>query len=207
MKIKLLLVIACIGCFSVVAFSQARFGIRAGLSTSDINPSQLVIKDEATLDEFTLAVKDAKYGIHAGVFAKLPIGKILFLQPEILFNSNRVDFERGDLNEVFKESYQYLDIPVMAGLKLGPIKPQIGLVGHVFLNSTSEFNLESYREDFKDFTLGWQGGLGLEIKKIFIDFKYEGNFSNFGDHIVISGQRYEFDDKPSRLIMTIGLAF
>ena len=207
MKMRAFVVIAFLGLLAGTAFGQARFGIRAGLSTSDINPDQLMITDETTLDEFTLAVKDAKYGVHAGLFAKFPIGKILFLQPEVVFNSNRVDFERGDLNEVFSEKYQYLDIPVMAGLKLGPFKPQVGLVGHVFLNSSSEFDLESYKQDFQSLTLGWQGGLGLEIKKIFIDFKYEGNFSNFGDHIVVAGQSYEFDDKPSRLILSVGLAF
>ncbi len=202
--------ILCLAFFSItttVLFSQARFGIRAGVSTTDLEPSQLLINNPATLQEFNLAVQDAKFGVHAGIFAKFPLTDLFFIQPEVVFNSNRVDFQRGDLNEVFSEKYQYLDIPIIAGLKLGPLKPQIGLVGHVFLNSTSEFDLESYQQDFQSLTLGWQGGLGLEIKKVFIDLKYEGNFTNFGDHINIGGQSYEFDTSPSRIVLSVGLAF
>lgn len=192
-----------------VAFSQARFGIRAGISTTDIEVSQLPIVTSTSASDFNLAVQDASYGVHAGLFAKFPLSDFLFLQPEVVFNSNRVDFQRDDIDEVFSERYQYLDIPVMVGVKLGPLKPQIGLVGHVFLNSSTEddFRLEDYQQDFQDLTLGWQGGLGIEIGKIFLDFKYEGNFTNFGDHITIGGREYEFDDTPSRLILSLGVAF
>ncbi len=191
------------------AFSQARFGIRAGVSTMDIETSQIPIISSTSASDFNLAVKEARYGVHAGLFAKFPISDLFFLQPEIVFNSNRVDFQRDDLSEVFTEKYQYLDIPVIAGIKLGPIKPQIGLVGHVFLNSSTEedFQLEDYKQDFQDLTLGWQGGVGLEIGKIFLDFKYEGNFTNFGEHIRVGGEDYEFDNAPSRLILSFGLAF
>ncbi len=204
---KTIVFIAFFSITTTVLFSQARFGIRAGVSTTDLEPSQLLITNPATRQEFSLAVDDAKFGVHAGIFAKFPLTDFFFLQPEVVFNSNRVDFERGDLNEVFTEKYQYLDIPIIAGLKLGPIKPQIGLVGHVFLNSSSEFDLESYRQDFQSLTLGWQGGLGLEIKKVFVDLKYEGNFTNFGDHINIGDRSYQFDTSPSRIVLSVGLAF
>lgn len=197
--------IACSG------FSQVKIGLRAGLSTTDVEADQLFINNSNAFDEFTLAVQEAKVGVHAGLFAKIPIGDFFFLQPEVVFNSNRVDYERSELlssiSTVFSESYQYLDIPIVAGIQIGPLKPQIGLVGHVFLNSTSEFDLSAYRQDFESLTIGWQGGLGLEFNKILIDVKYEGNFSKFGNHIVIADQEYAFDDRPSRLIVTLGYAF
>lgn len=194
-----------------LAFSQAKVGIRAGFSTTDVDAGQLLITDSESLQEFSLAVSDAKYGLHAGLFFKFPIGDNFFIQPEVVFNSNKVDYSRenlgAELREVFSEAYQHLDIPLIAGFQFGPLKPQLGLVGHVFLNSSSDFDLESYKQDFQDFTLGWQGGLGLEFGSVLIDFKYEGNFTKFGSHFNVGGQSYQFDDSPSRLIVSLGYAF
>ena len=187
--------------------SQAKFGVRLGASTTDLEPSQLLITNSETLDEFNLAVSNAKFGVHAGLFAKVPITDLFFIQPEILFNSNSVEFTRDDVEGIFKEKYQYLDIPVIAGVQLGPIKPQLGLVGHVFLRSNSDFDIEEYKQDFSNLTIGWQGGIGIEIKKILFDVRYEGNLSKFGSHITVGDEEYEFDDRVSRLVFTLGLAF
>ena len=136
------------------------------------------------------------------------------IQPEILFNSNRVDFEVEDVNnpelgtQIREETYQYLDIPLLIGLHLGPIHLQGGPVGHVFLNSSSELSdFEGYRQDFEDLTLGWQAGLGLDIWNFTLDFRYEGNFTNFGEHIEFFGDTYDFDDKPSRWLFSLGYYF
>lgn len=188
------------------ATAQIKFGLRGGISTMDIEAGQLLISDRDGLDELTLAVQDAKFGVHAGIFAKVPLGPI-FLQPEILFNSNKVTFTQDNVDGILTEKYQYLDIPVMAGIQLGPIKPQFGLVGHVFLDSASDLQIEDYQEDFNSLTLGWQGGLGLEFKKILVDVKYEGNFSRFGNHINVGDNEYAFSDRPSRVVVTLGYAF
>ena len=188
------------------ASAQIKFGLRGGISSMDIEPNQLLISDRDGLDEFTLAVQDAKFGIHAGIFAKIPVGPI-FIQPEILFNSNKVTFTQDNVDGILTEKYQYLDIPVMAGIQLGPIKPQFGLVGHVFIDSMSGLQIEDYQQDFNSLTIGWQGGLGLELGKILVDLKYEGNFSKFGNHITVGDNEYAFSDRPSRVIVSLGYAF
>lgn len=203
---KALIIIALFVFGSQFAQAQIKFGLRGGISTMDIEPGQVLISGENSFDDLTLAVKEAKYGIHAGVFAKIPVGPI-FLQPEVVFNSNRVDFTQDNTDGILTEKYQHLDIPVIAGIQLGPLKPQIGLVGHVFLDSMSGLNIEGYEQDFNDLTLGWQGGLGLEFKKVLIDVKYEGNFSKFGNHINVGGNEYAFDDRPSRVVVSLGYAF
>lgn len=194
---------------ATLAFSQVKFGGRLGVSTTDLEPSQLLITNSETLEEFNLAVQDAKFGVHAGLFAKIPITDMFFIQPEILLNSNRVDFQLGtdSIGSVVSEKYQYLDIPLIVGMQLGPIKPQAGLIGHVFLRSNSDLDIEGYKQDFQSLTLGFQAGLGIEIKKILFDVRYEGNLSKFGNHITVAGQEYKFDDRPSRLVLTLGIAF
>ena len=67
--------------------------------------------------------------------------------------------------------------------------------------------IEGYVQDFKDITYGWQGGLGLDIWKIFIEVNYEGNFSRFGDHINLFGKDFAFDERPARFVGTLGFFF
>ncbi len=191
-------------------FSQAqvKFGLRAGLSTPSL--------DKETVDQggLTLAIKDAKYGFHLGFFSRFPLGEKFYLQPEALFNSNTVDFNVTDLSEglvntVLNEKYQNLDIPMMLGYKIGPLRLEAGPVGHVFIASKSELEgeISNYAQRFKDFTLGYQTGLGLDIWRLLVDVRYEGSFNNFGEHMQIGGEQIKFSQNPSRWVMTVGLAF
>lgn len=194
--------------------SSLRFGLKGGLSTTSIDAGQLEILDQGGLDRLELAVKDAKYGFHLGVLLRAQINKFI-IQPEVLFNSSQVDYTVDDLGgtpvaDVLNEKYNYLDIPVLLGFKFGPLRLQAGPVGHVFLSSSTELsgitNID-YRQEFKDMTIGWQGNLGLDIWNLMLDFRYEGNFTNFGDHINFAGRHYEFDDKPSRWVFSVGYLF
>ncbi|HFA47573.1 MAG TPA: PorT family protein [Bacteroidetes bacterium] len=188
--------------------AQGKFGVRAGLSTPNL--------DKETIDQngLKLAIKDAKYGFHIGLFGRVPLGAKLYLQPEVLFNSNSVDFDVTDLgdgliNTVLTEKYQNLDIPLMLGYKLGPLRLEAGPAGHVFLKSKSELEegVTGYMQRFKDFNLGYQAGLGLDIWKLLVDVRYEGNFNNFGEHMTIAGEQINFSQNPSRWVMTVGFAF
>ncbi len=214
MKKTIALTVVLFACLQILSAqkNEFKFGLRAGLSTTEINAEEITISQQGAQD-LGLAIQEANYGIHAGLFAKIPLGAF-FLQPEVLFNSNSVDFRIDDINgsdaqRIIEEKYQTLDIPLIFGLKIGPLRPQIGLVSHVFLDSSEGLKeaFTTYRPEFDDFTFGWQGGLGLELGRILIDLKYEGNFSNFGNHIVIGNTQYNFSESPSRFIATVGFAF
>ncbi|MEM9821982.1 MAG: porin family protein [Bacteroidota bacterium] len=196
-----------------LSFAQFKFGVRAGMSTTDVSSSQLLIKNSSDLNEFGLSVKEANYGVHFGVFAQAQLGNF-FIQPELLLNSTSVDYSLEDLtfqgngSIIKNESFQNLDIPLMIGYKIGPLRLQGGPVAHVFLDSTSElFDIANYSQNFDDLTWGYQAGIGLDIWKLVIDFKYEGNFQKYGDHIVFFGNQYQFDDRPGRMIASLGFAF
>ncbi len=189
------------------ASAQLKIGVKAGLGTYDIKPS------EVSLQDLDIAIKEANYNFHFGAFIRGQIGTF-YVQPEVLWNSNSVDFTVDDFGDgfvgkVFKENYSYLDVPVLVGMKFGPLRLNTGPVGHVFLNSKSDLadNIPGYDSRFKDFTMGWQAGLGLDIWKFMIDLKYEGNFSDFGEHITIAGQPVNFNEKPKRVLLTIGMSF
>ncbi len=192
-------------------FSQIQFGFRAGLGTTDISPTDLTLFSQDGREALGLAIDDAKFNIFGGFLVRIMLDDF-FIQPELVFSSNGVDYSVDDLSSpgnvittVRKERYQYLDIPVMVGYKTGFLRLMLGLEGHVFLNSTSDlFDFENYDQNFDAFTLGWQGGLGVDISKIMIDLRFQGNFTKFGTHIRFAGQEYQFDDSPSRLMLSVG---
>ena len=204
---KIALVLAALFAISFQSEAQVKAGIKAGLSSENLN------LESVAANGVNLALKDANYGYHLGLFVRAHLGRNLFLQPEVLFNSNTVDFEVTDFkdglaNTVLSESYQKLDIPVLAGLKLGPLRVNGGPVGHVHIASRTELDqIGGYEQRFNDFNLGFQVGGGLDIWRLVLDLRYEGNFNNFGEHMTIGGQQVRFDQSPSRVIMSVGWKF
>jgi hypothetical protein len=195
--------------------AQMKFGIQGGLNTTQIDPGKLVILDQDDREDFELAVNRARYGYHLGVFFQAQ-ADFLFIQPAIWFRSSSVDYTINDvqdssLSNVLTERYQYLDIPILLGLKLGPLRIGCGPVGHIYINSTSELfdtdPVDGYEQQFEDMTVGYIAGLGLDIWNFHLDLNYEGSFNRFGDHFTFFGEEYAFDNSPSRLIATIGISF
>lgn len=198
---------------TVSSQAQVKFGLKAGMSTIDIEPNQINIFNSSTNQNLGLSLSEAKFGFHFGMFTTIKMGGF-FIQPEVLLNSSRVEYRVDDLSfgEVtsgfFNESYTTLDIPVMVGFKLGPLRLNGGPVGHVHLNSTSDLlDLDGYSQKFDGTTYGWQAGMGLDIGKIRIDARYEGNFNKYGDHISFAGNDFSFDDRPGRFLASIGFVF
>lgn len=187
--------------------AQIHLGVKLGGSTTSLNSSQINLLGQGGLQELSLALENANYGIHGGFLVQFKLGGFI-LQPEFLFNSNSVDYEVTDLNtllsQIKTEKYQYLDIPVMMGMKLGPLRLMAGPEAHVYLDNTSGlFDFDGYKQDFKSLTLAWMGGVGLDLWKIMFDLRYEGNLTNFGSHIKFNGNSYSFDERPTRWLFSV----
>ncbi len=209
---KLMLLTICIMGFQM-ANAQFKFGVRGGLSTMDISANELIIKDKNDIKQLGISAQDAGYGVHMGFFAQARLGKF-FIQPEVLFNSNSVEYNLNDFSDgnmistLKKESFQNLDLPIMMGAKFGPLRLQAGPVGHVFIDNKSQlFDIEGYSQKFETMTWGYQAGIGLDLWKFIIDLKYEGSFNDFGDHMVFDGKSYSFDESRGRFVASLGIAF
>ncbi|MBX2816203.1 MAG: PorT family protein [Saprospiraceae bacterium] len=186
--------------------AQVRFGFKGGVGTYDLGADDALSLVRGT-DEFQLKIEDARFGYHLGIALQIRLATFV-IQPEVVFNSNRVDFSFQDISnpsdDIFTERYHALDIPFLFGLKAGPLRLMLGPVGHYFLDSTSELlQFEEYEQKFEDLTYGWQGGIGLDFFNLMIDIRYEGNFYRFGDHIVFNNQSFAFASKPARLLASL----
>jgi hypothetical protein len=192
-------------------FSQIEFGVKAGLSSYDLANDGILITDDNQNIKWNIS--HAGYGHHFGIYTRLSaLG--LYLEPALLFNSNTVSYdittysESGIFNTIKNEKYNTMDIPVLAGFKVGALRFQGGVVGHLFINSISDVvDINGYEQRFKTATYGWQAGTGVDIWKLRLDLLFEGNFDKFGDHINIGGHNYAFADTPSRLMLTLGFKF
>ncbi len=201
--------------FAIFAFllantAHAQFfglGLKGGLNTQINHPDDITIGNGGD-PNLNFGVDGRNFGTQFGAYMRF--GNKFFVQPEVLFNSNKTDYKIGasGVGEVIKnEKYQFLDIPVLMGVKLGPVRLQAGPVGHYFLKSTSELtDFDGYEARFKQMTWGWQGGLNIGFKRISLDLRYEGNFSKQGNHITFFGDQYNFSDSPARLIVGLNFA-
>ena len=192
-----------------LAFGQFRVGVKGGFSTYDLGVNEFIDIADGT-QSFELGISDAKFGYHLGVVLQMQIGSFV-MQPEAVWNSNSVEYSYTEITnpsvtQVFDEKYQYLDIPFLFGIKAGPLRLMAGPVGHYFIDSTSDlFDFESYDQKFKSMTYGYQGGIGLDFFNVLLDFRYEGNFTKFGEHITFSGTQYNFSSTPARLLASVAI--
>lgn len=205
---KFIVVFSLLAClFAFQANAQIRFGVQTGLSTSQLD------KETAQANGVSVAIKNANYGYHLGIFARAKFSDHWYLQPEVNFNSSSVDFEVTDFQEglmdkVLTEKYRNLDIPLMLGYKLGPLRLEAGPTGHVYMASKTELNqIGGYERRFNDFNLGYQAGFGLDIWKIMLTLRHEGNFQRFGEHMTIGGQEVNFSQRPTRWVASVGFSF
>ena len=211
MKKAILLILLTTATFSI--YAQLKFGLKLGLSTTQLKSNEVEVPGQGGGDFLKLGLEEARFGIHAGAVIQAQLGAFL-LQPEILFNSNRVDYRVDDLSgsdvitTIRTEKYQYMDIPVLFGLKARPFRIYAGPEAHIFIDSSSElFDFDGYEQKFEQATFAWIGGLGIDIWNLMLDVRYEGNFSKFGDHITFYGQRFNFDNNPSRILVSLGILF
>ncbi len=204
---KIIFLIAFV-CATLCSQAQVSFGIKGGLYTFNVAGS---LNLKSTTQDYKLSILNAKYGYNVGIFAMIkPIEK-LFIRPELSFNSNKVDYSLKNLktpnvDTLRSERYNNIDIPLMLGTNIGPLRFMAGPVAHINIGGTSDLaNTTGYKSKFDTAAWGYQFGLLASLgEKLVLDFKYEGNFSKFGSNINFDGTDYSFSKAPRRFMVGLG---
>ena len=205
---KLALICAVITMFSMSAFSQAKIGIRGGLNFNlprDYTFSQSGYNYELTIQN-TL-----RTGFHFGLVSQVKLYGVL-IRPEILFTSvnNNIQYKEtmtGE-NHMVNQEFNRLDIPVMALLRIKSFRLGFGPVGSILLKEKSIiFDEIGYEQKYNIASLGYQCGLGIEIRKLIFDVKYEGSLSRFGNGIEIGDNTFGYNPRSSQFIISMGIFF
>lgn len=199
-----ILLTAFIAMLTVNLFAQIKFSGRVGFSNAWVQTDSLFVSGNDTL-----GITDLRGGYHFGLATQLKIKKF-FIQPEILFNTNTAEFalSKDGAKSALTDRYNNMDIPVIMGYKTGSFRVGAGPVGHVFMSSKSQlFKKDGFKDAFEKMTFGYQAGIGLDLWKIQIDVKYEGNLDDFDNFINFENMNVDIANAPQRMIFTLGYIF
>ena len=184
-------------------------GIKAGASTYDMKLGDFVVTNGSKFNNLTNAIDNSSFGYQFGLFARL--GRGLHIQPEIVFNSNKLEFETTNDNGSFttSETFNNIDVPVLLGIKLGPLRAQAGPVGRFYLGSEEQVRkiVTNYQDDEDRIKIGYQAGFGLDLWRLSLDFRYEGSLKQFGNIVDIDGNDYILDNQAGRVVASVGISF
>jgi hypothetical protein len=190
-----------------------KFGIKGGMNYSTLNFDEVksVASGNASYD---LMSDESFQGFHVGVMTRLKVWKI-FLQPELYFNTSggAVLVEQvagGTLQEVKNIKYSRVDLPIMLGLKFGPLRVNGGPVFSTNLSSENEIQeiIPELETLSKSATIGMQVGAGLDILKFLtLDYRFESGLSKWGEEFTIGGTSYPFDSRANMHLISLGILF
>lgn len=213
------------------ATAQFAFGIKGGVNTSKLGMgnflttrydengnSYLKYDGQEVRDNLTESF-ESRTGWVGGVFFRF--GRVLFIQPEVLvstkggtFNITKNDGTNPQKEEI-NVKYSNIDVPILVGLKLGPIRINGGPMASFRIGENQKLG-----EAFKYYTsqklddalaksvFGYQFGGGLDIFRLNIDVRREGTFSDVAAYKVNSGgTSTTVKQKLSSWQVTLGIKF
>ena len=212
MKKTIALIIAIL--IAIPSFSQIKMGIKAGLSTTSIAMSD--VKTITTSSVYTIdALEQANYGFHAGLFLRMTVLGI-YLQPEVVFAStenqyNVTNVTAGTATVLKSQKFNKLDIPILLGVKLGPVRINAGPAASFLINSPKELvSSTELKNVYSRTSFGYQAGIGIDIlKTLTIDLRYEGSLKKYQNQIqnLVGNTTVNLDDRPNAFLLSVGLMF
>ena len=188
--------------------AQMDFGIKGGLNISNVKASE-ILTDDYRINP----AASGNLGYHVGGFLRASMVGI-FIQPELYFSSLSSEFKVEDLSgtgtadQLVKQKIGRIDVPVLVGVKLGNFRLGLGPVGSIIVSDESDLDdITGYEATLKSATFGYQLGAGVDIWKISIDLRYEGNLTKLGDHLDIGGKTINLDNRVRQIIISLGISF
>ena len=178
---KYLLSAALLIAVCISAKAQFSLGIKGGVNFSKIDADN--VKESSVT------------GYQAGLFARF--GNTFYIQPEAYLNSTGGKFDFSSTNTTSSESgkvtFTNLTVPVLLGHSFGSkdlnFRLMVGPEYTYALSKSQSFddNVNDALQDFgryKNSTIGFQAGGGVDIGPITADIRYQGGLtkinSNFG---------------------------
>ncbi|KFF09461.1 outer membrane beta-barrel protein [Chryseobacterium luteum] len=202
---KKILSIALIG-FSMFASAQISLAGKANLIFPTGSPSWKNIK--GTVNEAIEGTGKNNAGFNVGLSLKIGLPAALYVMPELYYTHFKNEFTTE--NTTFDVKSNRIDMPVLVGYNL------LGNMLGVFVGPVASYNLskDNTYNDFKEnvknnFTVGYQLGAQLEIKKLIINARYEGAFSKDERNFInkVSGSEIRYDNRPNLFLVGVGYKF
>ncbi|MEM7101852.1 MAG: hypothetical protein AAF502_01900 [Bacteroidota bacterium] len=156
------------------AIAQVKFGLKGGTS--------IKVAEAADIFDGNMNIQDATFGAHGGVFMRVNVVGII-LQPEATIST-----------------LKNIDLPLLGGFKLGPVRGLAGPMLRFDLDRNANQPPGNQMSLGDSMLIGFQAGVGVDIKKISLDMRYESNLSGISNDP-------KFNSGPPQLLLSAGFAF
>jgi hypothetical protein len=177
-----------------------RIGIKGGVNLSSVKVASLSTNLEN------------KTGYQLGAFAR--IGRTIFIQPEVYFTAKEANIDV--LNSLTTNlpvvgfSQKSVDVPLLVGVKLGPLRVLAGPVASYVVSASTnpDAALKSYfsgtsQDIINRSSFSYQAGIGFDILNLSLDLRYEGATSELKNTLAVPSG-FNYSQKPSYYQATIG---
>lgn len=194
--------------FSLFASAQISMAAKANLIFPTGSPSWKNISDTASNAIDNKGKNNT--GFNVGLSMKVNLPMAFFVMPELYYTTFKNEFTDPVSNTTFDIKNNRIDLPVLVGHKV------LGDMLGVFIGPVASYNLskEDTFNDFKEnardnFTVGYQFGAQVEIKKFLINARYEGAFSKDEREFISDklDQTIRYDNRPNLFMVGIGYKF
>ncbi len=200
-----LIIILVVVVFSIRAnYAQGELGFKVGVSSYDFAAKSLINKEA-----LKLSIDHASYGFEFGMYGRIGILG-LYLQPEVLFRSNTVNYHLqdfsnvGTIDKITSATYNRVDIPVLLMANAAFFKFYLGPVGQYEFDYIKSLLSKQKKTSIENkFYIGYQLGLGISFNGLTLDLRYESNFSDYTDSFEFGGKQYNVSNRPSRYILSL----
>ena len=212
-------------------FSGSKFftyGLKVGANFSQLNTLEFktprltgpggtpVVSGGQTVYDFFQDNSKSTTGIVGGIF--LRFGKKIFIQPELLVSAKGGSFDlirAGLATQQIDVRLTTLDIPVLVGFKLGPLRLNAGPMASLTVSRSqslkdalNQYSTQSIGETVKQAVFGYQAGIGITLLGLQLDGRYEGNLSDLAQvGITVPGNDARFSTKTTLWQLTVGYGF
>jgi hypothetical protein len=136
-------------------------------------------------------------GYQIGILGRMDF-PIIYIQPELLFTNSKVKYKCPDQHYILQ--YKKIELPILFGMKILEIaRLQLGPIFSFLLSANNDtIDISS---NCKTITAGYQIGVGVDIFRLIIDLKYEGNLSKICTKVA----EVAVDHRKSLFILSVGV--
>lgn len=187
-------------CFPLFTFAQGggfQIGIKGGINLSRLtlgnfvsagtnsNGSPNVNVDGQTFRDNINASLNSRTGTSFGIYTRF--GNNLFIQPELLYTTieGQLDITRNGQTENVTVKTTSFDVPVLLGLKGGPLRFVVGPMASFRIDNNAslgdairQYSNNSFSDAWSKAYYSYQIGGGLDLGKLGLDARYIGNLSD-----------------------------
>lgn len=203
------------------------FGLKVGANFSQLNTLEVktprldgsgmpVMSSGQVVYDFFQNNESKITGLVGGAY--LRFGGTLYLQPELLLSSKGGSFDlvrQGMSTQRIDVKMTTFDIPLLIGLKLGPLRINAGPMASLKIsdnqtlkNAFQQYTTQPVGDTYKQAVFGYQAGVGLSLFGLQLDLRREGNFSDLAAYGIKTNTTDErFSTRTSLWQITAGFGF